>query len=414
MLDTIHKIHKQKKIISLVNLLLIVVFYVLTLYFIYDHNKNFLYENIDKTLKSCANSIVYILPKDFHQIAKDKNSITKQEDEENIKNLSNYAKSFEIEYLYTMIKQEDKIFFTSSSANDDDYKNDMLTRYFDEYESATDILKNSFKSSDATYETSSDKWGTFRSVFIPITLEDGSKYILGADIRTQYIEDELDKLLYKNITISFVFILFITIILFLRHKIEKKELKFISVIEKSLKKEIDLKTQQLLSSNKKLKQLYVTDRLTNLYNRHKIDNELLNELKKAKKYDETFGILILDIDHFKSINDNYGHIVGDSVLIECAKILQESIRKTDIAARWGGEEFLILCPKIDADGLKTLAQKIRKNFESTKFETEKTQTLSIGCTLYNNDETIETILSRADKALYKAKNGGRNRVEIVI
>jgi len=152
------------------------------------------------------------------------------------------------------------------------------------------------------------------------------------------------------------------------------------------------------------------DKLTQLYNRVYMDKKI-EELTKQK---QTFGIIIIDIDHFKRINDNYGHITGDYVLKTFANVIKTSVSHSDILGRWGGEEFLVLVPKCDdIHRLKLKAEKIRISIEDYEFEEVKHITASFGCSIYHPNSNFSETLIQADKALYKAKDRGRNRVEIL-
>lgn len=161
-----------------------------------------------------------------------------------------------------------------------------------------------------------------------------------------------------------------------------------------------------------VKLLSEVDKLTSLYNRHKIDTSLNIELKRASRHGNDLSLIITDIDNFKSINDTYGHIVGDSVLIEFASLLKENIRDTDIIGRWGGEEFIIICQNSNLDEARQLAQKLRKCIEEFTFDKVNNITSSFGVTQFVKEDDIESFLTKADKALYRAKLNGRNRVEI--
>lgn len=163
--------------------------------------------------------------------------------------------------------------------------------------------------------------------------------------------------------------------------------------------------------NKELELLSVTDALTGIYNRTKINKTLEYEYKIAKRYKTPFGVIIVDIDHFKEINDNYGHSVGDDVLKKFANLLKSYIRGTDILGRWGGEEFVIVCPQADLDSLYIAAENLRSRVEKFSFEKElRTVTASFGVACYKEGRDVATILKEADAALYRAKNSGRNRV----
>ena len=159
------------------------------------------------------------------------------------------------------------------------------------------------------------------------------------------------------------------------------------------------------------KLLSVTDKLTGLFNRLKLDESLNDEFNRSNRFKRSFGIIIIDIDYFKRVNDTYGHQVGDQVLIQFAKILKENIRKVDILGRWGGEEFMIICPETNFEGTIKLAQSLRKIISKYDFPNIGNFSASFGVSIYNNDENIDKVIARADNALYKAKENGRNRVE---
>src|SRR5690606_35742085 len=127
------------------------------------------------------------------------------------------------------------------------------------------------------------------------------------------------------------------------------------------------------------------------------------------------GVLLFDIDHFKNINDQFGHDAGDRVLSEIAHIINQKIRHTDIFGRWGGEEFILVCSQIHEDRLIALADKLREAIKQHTFEAEGQSikaTVSIGATTVSAQETFEKVFKRADKALYSAKNTGRNQVRL--
>ena len=163
--------------------------------------------------------------------------------------------------------------------------------------------------------------------------------------------------------------------------------------------------------NKELESLANTDKLTGLYNRHKIDEVLNDELNRSSRTLSTFGVILIDIDYFKRVNDTYGHQMGDAFLIEFSKILKLNSRKTDIVGRWGGEEFMIICIETNLDGILSLAQSLRKEIESFSFNVNEHKTASFGVSVYKKNENINSMIKRADDALYRAKENGRNKVE---
>ncbi|MGS2717457.1 diguanylate cyclase [Eionea flava] len=165
-----------------------------------------------------------------------------------------------------------------------------------------------------------------------------------------------------------------------------------------------------ISDKKRIEQLSITDKLTGLYNRFKLDSALAFELYRVNRTQEKISIAMIDIDFFKDINDNYGHIIGDKILVHIANIIKQSSRSLDVVGRWGGEEFFIILPSTDLDGAYALASKICKNIEDSVFD-DITVTASIGVASFHLGEQAEDFIKRADDALYSAKHKGRNRVE---
>lgn len=167
---------------------------------------------------------------------------------------------------------------------------------------------------------------------------------------------------------------------------------------------------ELKRLNKELQELSIRDTLTGLYNRRKLDEILLYEMNRYERTKQSFGIMLLDIDFFKKVNDTYGHSVGDEVLIKIATLLNNSVRKMDDVIRWGGEEFLIVCPETNLKGILHLAESIRNIIEEYEFDIVKKLTISLGISVIQEDDTLDSIVNRSDKYLYKAKELGRNRV----
>jgi diguanylate cyclase (GGDEF)-like protein len=165
----------------------------------------------------------------------------------------------------------------------------------------------------------------------------------------------------------------------------------------------------------KLEQTIVFDPLTQIGNRKHIEVKINSALQEYQQMRFPFGLLFIDIDHFKAINDVYGHLTGDKVLRAVAKTLRHNLRETDTCGRWGGEEFLVLILDIDKDTLKGIAEILRSLVEQTIITDEKAQpqvTISIGATIVRNGDTLESIIYRADKLMYKSKSDGRNCVSI--
>jgi len=158
-----------------------------------------------------------------------------------------------------------------------------------------------------------------------------------------------------------------------------------------------------------LKALATMDKLTSIFNRYKIDMALDEQIEVSKRYHRALSLIFFDIDHFKEINDTYGHKMGDLVLIELSKLITQNIRSSDIFGRWGGEEFLIILPETDIGQAIVLAEKLRKIVENHNFGEIKV-TCSFGVTSVHEDDSVSNVIERVDKALYASKQNGRNRV----
>jgi len=169
--------------------------------------------------------------------------------------------------------------------------------------------------------------------------------------------------------------------------------------------------KQRTVENKKLEHLATQDGLTRLYNRRKMDELLASEISRAKRYDRALSAILFDIDHFKTVNDAQGHAVGDEVLVETARKIRADLRKSDLLGRWGGEEFLILCPETELNTAMQLAERLRQAYETYNLLGAEGLTLSFGVATYHKEQISKDLLIQADDALYRAKNSGRNRVE---
>ncbi len=169
--------------------------------------------------------------------------------------------------------------------------------------------------------------------------------------------------------------------------------------------------RMLQKHNRELLELTRTDALTRVGSRHYLDQELSRLLEHYQRYEARFSIMVIDLDYFKEVNDRFGHPTGDRVLIEFVGVVREHLRKTDIFGRWGGEEFLIICPNTDLKQVSILAERIRQAIASHTFEETGRQTVSIGLAVCEDVSiTPARLVALADKALYAAKASGRNRV----
>jgi diguanylate cyclase (GGDEF)-like protein len=165
--------------------------------------------------------------------------------------------------------------------------------------------------------------------------------------------------------------------------------------------------------NRELEKLATLDKLTGAYNRMKFDEIIEREIERIRRYHRPFSMLMFDIDHFKGVNDNYGHNGGDYVLRTIADFVRENIRTLDYFVRWGGEEFLIICSDSKMDEAYIVAEKIRKMVEGYIFDQVGKLTISLGVVEALDSDTEDSLLKRVDDAMYKAKREGGNRSEAI-
>jgi len=225
---------------------------------------------------------------------------------------------------------------------------------------------------------------------IAMTTEIERQDILNKWLSVNYVNPNYFKHLWKLLLISTILILFFIY----RYYNQSKHNK------------------QLQKLNFKLNTLSHYDQLTEIANRHLLTSTFESEVARFSRYKTPFSILLIDIDFFKLINDEHGHNAGDSVLIDLAKLLTNESRDSDTVGRWGGEEFLIICPETSILGAQQLAEHIRQRTNSFRFHIKNSVHISIGVTEYQQGETMERCIKQADDALYQAKQSGRNRVEI--
>ncbi|MEP9411780.1 MAG: diguanylate cyclase [Candidatus Brocadia sp.] len=172
----------------------------------------------------------------------------------------------------------------------------------------------------------------------------------------------------------------------------------------------------LLEANKKLEELSIRDSLTNVYNRRYVYRVLDGEFQRAKRYKRPFSCLLIDVDYFKKINDQHGHLFGDRVLVDLASVLLKITRSTDVISRFGGEEFLVILPDIEMEGALDFAERVRCAVSKLRIEDKEKSictvlTVSIGISTFTvNTSNVEELINQADIALYEAKRLGRNRV----
>lgn len=184
-----------------------------------------------------------------------------------------------------------------------------------------------------------------------------------------------------------------------------------------LNKELSSTIENLDKKNRAIQELVITDKLTGLFNRNYLFTVLEDEILRSERYDTNFSILMLDIDDFKKVNDEFGHLVGDNLLSSLGVLINRILRKTDRAFRYGGEEFVVVLPETEVTIANIVANRIREQFENNIITINENsnkidiaRTLSIGITYFQKGSTTQGLLKQADEAMYTAKAQGKNKV----
>lgn len=257
----------------------------------------------------------------------------------------------------------------------------------------------------------------------PVVIEDISKSPLYDQVRATGELDADNSRVRSVIAIPFTFEQTRTGVFLLRRAdhlepLNSEDVEFVDTVIRSAVNAIERSQaiEQARADNARLEALAHTDPLTLLLNRRALTVRTITELDRVRRYNSPLTMLMVDLDHFKQINDTYGHLVGDDVLRGISTILQNSVRTVDMVARFGGEEFVIVMPETDERGAVRFAERIRKRVEDYKFIASDGAripvTVSIGVAIFPAPyvDTIDDLFARADAAMYQAKASGRNRV----
>ena len=172
-------------------------------------------------------------------------------------------------------------------------------------------------------------------------------------------------------------------------------------------------TQEMLA-HQEIERMATIDQLTGIYNRHKFEKILILETQRSRRTSQPLSLILIDIDHFKDVNDTHGHDAGDEVLKHLVKVVQDNIRQIDVFARWGGEEFLVLSPSTDLEKVQMLAKKLRFAVEKEVFPIVSHITISQGVGIFEANDTFDEVFKRVDQGLYWAKEHGRNQVGVAV
>ena len=294
-----------------------------------------------------------------------------------------------------------------------------------------DLLANQ-DSAYLTYSWENPKTQQTETKYTYVRTIDNSDWIIGNGFYESDIKEMVAKqtiAIYEVYYSKFKFLIFFSLFFliiglvvsyllsqYLKHNFRRYQNKINKTTEElrklneGLEEKVQERTKELETMADELKILATTDSLTKVNNRYAIMNILATEINRSRRYNEPLSVLMFDADHFKEINDNYGHDVGDVVLFDLAKTVQKSLREIDIIGRYGGEEFLVLMPNTAIDDAQIRGERVRSAVEKHCFETVGTVAISLGLVQCNSDEDVDGLFRRLDQLMYRAKDAGRNQL----
>ncbi|MFD0666599.1 GGDEF domain-containing protein [Ramlibacter sp. MAHUQ-53] len=231
-----------------------------------------------------------------------------------------------------------------------------------------------------------------------------------------------------SIVLAYTIFSILTTVGFLAYRLEKAHHRSMIELEEATRRQLAEQKQHeeelrraketaeslnrtLEAANQRLAQVAIVDNLTGLWNRRHFDDVVVAEMAKADRHELPLSLVLLDVDHFKQINDTHGHMAGDRVLVELSMVAQHVIRKSDLLFRWGGEEFLLLLPNTGLAGAYAVAEKLRASFAEHAIPGVGVVTASFGVVAHEPRQSLDALMRRADRAMYEAKGGGRNVVK---
>ncbi len=299
-----------------------------------------------------------------------------------------------VDLLIDMATKEDKVFYTYDWFNTNTGKMDKKHSYLQKIPNTDWIIGSGFFLSDIE-----------------------NKFIQQKSDLYEIHNSKSDNILYIALAIIFISLLFS---FFISNTIKKSFDKYKEIVNHQndelqelnhfLEEKVQRRTLELEKMKNEFKTLATTDSLTHINNRYALMNAFELEISRAKRYNTPLSVIMYDIDHFKNVNDTYGHDVGDYILVELSNLMKQNLRDVDIIGRYGGEEFLILLPNTTLEAAKSFAERLRMKVAETNFKSVGDITISMGVVEFQEDDDIDTLFKRLDNLLYSSKNNGRNQI----
>ncbi len=381
----------------------------------YYNSQKRIYSEVDNNLLLGAKSLKYLLAEDFHDRALSSDSIDYEEELKNRKKLNEFVNESKFAWAYTLVEKDSEFYFSAPTISEAEAKKQKRW-YFLHYKDIPLKFKTAYYENKVIYTEYSDQWGEFRSIALPQTSPSGRKYLACVDYDVSYVRKKLyARMLYNSLAVLVFIVLGVTFLWI--YRIYTKaicELEY-TMAKSEEKYDEEQKKIKILEDIKGFYQKQaMNDQMTGVLNKGYFFEKMKEEIIKTNEKEVKLSVMMIDIDDFKNINDENGHLFGDEVIKVIAKLLKEKSRKTDIIGRYGGDEFIILLPETSLEISLLIGKRICEAVQSSIFRNEKEKfspTVSIGATEYFLSENMNDFLDRADHYLYVAKYKDKNRVE---
>lgn len=363
----------------------------------------------DERLVMAAVTLKHLLAKDFHDRAVGPRSISFEEEMRNRQVLNAFIVETGFAWLYTLVEEEGRFHFAAPTVTDEEAR-EKASWYYHPYGDIPAAFREAYEKGTTIFVSYDDQWGSFRSVAVAETTPGGRRYLACADASADHLA-ALARRDAGRTALTGLYFLLLALPLLLLSRSQRTSLQAalekLSEHKEDLEEEVSRRTAELERTQGALRERAIRDPLTHLFNRSYILERLREEIGHAKNQGSPLCLMMIDLDHFKAVNDSKGHLAGDRVLRTVSVILRQTVRHSDIVGRFGGDEFLVVLPNTDLSGGRTVAEKLRRRLrESPVGQGDQAIGFSIGVACRCSDLHATGLLAQADRLLYEAKRQG--------